>query len=161
MTPRQRLITWGWIAAVIAVSIFPPWESHVRGGGTFPEGYHLLFWDARSQVHVDQFRLAVEWAIITVIATGLHLAWPARRSSAPNTSPDDIKRFENMFFLAEEAPTVFHAQSGKYTATGTTEKDGTTFVIFDVDGPINRRGTIVPLEVWKKMAARGKRTTDS
>jgi hypothetical protein len=78
MSNRQKLIVWGWIAAISASGLFPPWTSWREGGG-FPERYYLIFGAMyRSSVRIDVARLAIEWIVLTVIAAGLYFTWPGR-----------------------------------------------------------------------------------
>ncbi len=71
MTTRQRLVIWGWIAAIVAAGIYPPWAQR-----SYPAGYHLIIAPPNRSLHVDHSRLMIEWFIATVVAAGLYFAWP-------------------------------------------------------------------------------------
>lgn len=75
MTTRQRFVIWGWIGAIVASGIYPPWAQHDN-----PAGYHLIIAPPNRSLHVDHSRLTIEWFIVTVVAIGLYFAWPTEGS---------------------------------------------------------------------------------
>ena len=79
MRMRQKFIVWLWVIAITLSGMFPPWLG-VYENGAFPAGYYLIFSPPHKPIHIDQYRLAVEWITITAIGGGLYLT--SRRSRA-------------------------------------------------------------------------------
>jgi hypothetical protein len=76
MTVRQRVIVWGWIAAIVASGLFPPW-TYWSDNTVFPKGYYPIFTTANhGPIRVDVARLFIEWILLTAVAAGLYFAWP-------------------------------------------------------------------------------------
>jgi hypothetical protein len=71
----DRLIIWGWIATLVVSGIVPPWIA-----GSIPGGYCPIFAPPDTG-HIDQYRLTVEWIIVTVFFLGLYVAppWKSRQ----------------------------------------------------------------------------------
>ncbi len=76
LTHRRLLIIWVWLAAFVAMGIFPPWTT--RSGYT--RGYGFIFSPPNQAVHLDQSRLVVQWMIITLIAGVLYFVWPSPKN---------------------------------------------------------------------------------
>jgi hypothetical protein len=73
MNQRQTIIVWLWIAAIVALGLYPPWlQNHLRAG------YDLLFL-GKEWKHVNYPDLILEWALATVLAAGFYFAWPFKR----------------------------------------------------------------------------------
>jgi hypothetical protein len=72
MTRRRKLIVWVWIGFVVALGMYPPWF----GRNDVHLGYGLIFAPPQRFGRVDQSLLSLEWILVTVVATGLFLAWP-------------------------------------------------------------------------------------
>lgn len=69
MTRHRRIVVWAWIAAIVAAGIFPPWTQN-----GYPRGYCLLFSPPPyARTHIDSSRLALEWLLISAVATRVYV----------------------------------------------------------------------------------------
>jgi len=85
---------------VVASGNFPPWTG-LFGDPPVPYAYgcYPIFSPPFGPFHIDLFRLAVEWIVITAVGAALYLAWPTRpRKSSASTGktkePPDHAVFE-------------------------------------------------------------------
>jgi hypothetical protein len=72
--PRRSLLitvmTWLWVACMVGTCLAPPWLNNAG----YTLGYTPVFKPPQGPVHIDQGRLLLEWAVVTVVACGVCLA---------------------------------------------------------------------------------------
>ena len=79
MRPRQAAIIWAATALIVGMTIYPPWACVETRGLRSATGYHWFFTHPEGiclAANLDYPRLLIQWAVASLVAAALYLAWP-------------------------------------------------------------------------------------